>query len=79
MQSDVLSPLDGRYQAVLAPLRAVCGAAAFARARVRAEAAWLLVLNTLHLPGFAPLSAREKALLEQLPQLSEKDLQILYQ
>lgn len=79
MQSDVLSPLDGRYQVVLAPLRAVCGAAAFARARVRAEAAWLLVLNTLHLPGFAPLSAREKALLEQLPRLSEKDLQILYQ
>ncbi len=79
MQSDVLSPLDGRYQAVMAPLREVCGAAAFARARVRAETAWLLTLNTLKLPGFPRLSAKEKTLLEQLPRLGEKDLQILHQ
>lgn len=74
---DVISPLDGRYRENMALLAQTAGAAAFARARVRAEACWLLTLAELELNGFKPMSAKEKALLERLPQLSEKDLQIL--
>lgn len=75
--SSVISPLDGRYQSKLSALAQVCGPAAFAAARVRAEAAWLLTLESLHLPGFKPFSAKEKAALARLPELTETDLQIL--
>lgn len=73
----ILSPLDGRYQNKLTALAHACGPAAFAAARVRTEAAWLLTLESLHLPGFKPFSAKEKTLLARLPQLTETDLQIL--
>ncbi len=76
---DVLSPLDGRYSDQLAVLRDACGAAAFSRARVRAEAAWLLTLGELKLPGFKPLSVVEKKLLENIANLSEQDLNLLDQ
>lgn len=72
-----LSPLDGRYRKELEVLAAVCGPAAFSCARVRAETAWLLTLEGLRLPGFKPLCAKEKALLENLPRLSETDLDLL--
>ena len=75
---DVISPLDGRYQEQLAALREQAGPAAFARARVRAEVCWLLTLAELKLPGFRPLPAKEKALLEKLPALTDADLQILH-
>lgn len=74
-----MSPLDGRYAAVLTPLRALCGARAFCRARVHAEAAWLLTLGELKLPGFKPFSAKEKAVLKKLADLSEADLLLLEQ
>ena len=75
---DVISPLDGRYKESMAPLARTAGAGAFARARVRAEACWLLTLAELKLPGFKPLSAKEKTLLEKLPALADADLQILH-
>ena len=74
---DVISPLDGRYREQLAALREQAGPAAFARARVRAEVCWLLTLAELKLPGFRPLSAKEKALLEKLPALTDADLPLL--
>ena len=41
---DALSPLDGRYAAKLAPLRALFSEAGLMRARARVEAAWVLAL-----------------------------------
>lgn len=72
---DVLSPLDGRYQKQVEALAQVCGARAFAAARVRAEVAWLLTLNELHI--FAPLPKAALTLLDKLPHLTEKDLRTL--
>ena len=72
-----LSPLDGRYRHQLGTLQETCSPAAFARARVRAEVVWLLTLDKLHLPGFAPIAVKEKQLLERLPQLNETDLDLL--
>lgn len=77
MREDFLSPLDGRYKNKLADLRSACGEAAFAAARVRAESAWLLTLESLKLDGFAPFSAKEKALLEKISSLSDADLELL--
>lgn len=77
MKQDMLSPLDGRYARQLTDLRSACGGAAFAAARVRAESAWLLTLEGLHLPDFKPFSAKEKALLEKISSLSSDDLEIL--
>lgn len=71
-----LCPLDGRYEHQTQALRSVMGEHAFAAARVRAEVAWLLELAALKL--FA-LSATEKKLLAGLPNLTEKDLQLLSQ
>jgi len=71
-----LCPLDGRYQRQTQALRSVMGEHAFAAARVRAEVAWLVELAALKL--FA-LSAAERKLLSGLPNLTEKDLQILSQ
>lgn len=79
MTTDVLSPLDGRYRETLSALRQACGAAAFCRARVRAEAAWLLTLDQVKPDGFKPLCAKEKALLEQMAGLTEEDLSALEQ
>lgn len=78
MMSDTISPLDGRYGQQLADLLAACGPVAFARARVRAETAWLETLAGLRLPGFPAVSAKEAALWRALPQLTEKDLHVLY-
>lgn len=77
MKQNILSPLDGRYQTQLQALTQVCGPEAFAAARVRAEAAWLLILSLLKLPDFKPFSPDEIALLRRLPQLKEQDLQLL--
>ena len=74
-----ISPLDGRYREQLDALARVCGPAAFAAARVRAEVQWLLTLDELALPGFQPISAKEKAVLERLPQLEEADVKLLEQ
>jgi adenylosuccinate lyase len=42
--SDALSPLDGRYAAKLAPVRAIFSEAGLMRERSRVECAWLLAL-----------------------------------
>ena len=77
MDKNILSPLDGRYQPKLIPLAQVCGPAAFAAARVRAEVAWLQTLSDLKLTGFKPFSKKELAVLANLPNLTQNDLQIL--
>lgn len=79
MSQDVISPLDGRYRETLTPLRKACGPAAFSRARVRAEAAWLLTLGELKLPGFKPFTAKETVFLQNLPDLTDEDLLLLEQ
>ncbi len=62
---DALSPVDGRYRASSAPLRASLSEAGLIRARIRIEAQWLLHLAAAapRLPG-AQLSpaVRERAL-----------------
>src|SRR5580765_5582666 len=62
---DALSPVDGRYRASSAPLRAALSEAGLIRARIRIEAQWLLHLAAAaqRLPG-AQLSppVRERAL-----------------
>ena len=77
MKEPVLSPLDGRYQTKLTALAKVCGPAEFTAARVRAEVAWLQALAELKLPGFKAFSKKELDVLQRLPNLTEKDLQIL--
>jgi adenylosuccinate lyase len=61
---DELSPVDGRYRAVTAPLRGLLSEAGLIRERIRVEAQWLLHLAAAvpQLPG-APLPAtvRERA------------------
>ena len=52
MQCNILSPLDGRYKEKLTALAEVCGPAAFAAARIRAEVAWLLTLSDLWSQGY---------------------------
>ncbi len=62
---DAISPLDGRYAAAVAPLRAYFSEAALIRERVRVEALWLLQLSQSvpALPGSALSAAvREEAL-----------------
>ncbi len=77
MNESVLSPLDGRYQRKLAALAQVCGPAAFAAARVRAEGMWLQTLADLKLPSFKPFSKKELDILARLAKLTKTDLQIL--
>lgn len=57
-----LSPLDGRYAARLAPLRALLSEAGFMRCRVQVEVAWLAALSDAGLPELPPFSegARER-------------------
>jgi adenylosuccinate lyase len=61
---DALSPVDGRYRAVTAPLRALLSEAGLIRERIRIEAQWLLHLAAAvpQLPGAALTAAvRERA------------------
>ncbi len=51
-----LSPLDGRYAARLAPLRALLSEAGFMRYRVRVEVAWLAALSDAGFPELPPFS-----------------------
>jgi adenylosuccinate lyase len=61
---DALSPLDGRYRALTAPLRELLSESALIRERIRVEAQWLLQLCAAlpELPGtqLAP-AVRERA------------------
>jgi len=58
---EALSPVDGRYRAVTAPLRGLLSEAGLIRERIRIEARWLLHLTQAvpALPGsqLAPAAA----------------------
>mgnify|MGYP000205653013 CR=1 FL=1 len=53
----VLSPLDGRYQAVVSPLGEYLSEAGLNRARVQVEVEWLIYLTGHKMFGTSPLSA----------------------
>jgi adenylosuccinate lyase len=61
---NALSPLDGRYAAKVAPLRALWSEAAFMRHRVRVEVEWLVALSDAGLAELAPFSERARAALQ---------------
>ncbi len=52
-----LSPLDGRYAAKLAPLRALMSEQGYMHRRVQVEVAWLIALSDAGFAEFKPLSA----------------------
>ena len=69
---DALSPVDGRYRATTAPLRALLSEAGLIRERIRVEAAWLLHLAAAvpRLPGARlgdPVQARLRELVAAPP------------
>ena len=61
---NALSPLDGRYAAKVAPLRALWSEAAFMRHRVRVEIEWLIALSDAGLPELEPFSERARSALQ---------------
>jgi adenylosuccinate lyase len=61
-----LSPLDGRYRGVVAPLAEYLSEAGLNRARVEVEVEWLLALTDRSLFGTAPLAEAERDALREL-------------
>jgi adenylosuccinate lyase len=62
----VLSPLDGRYQAAVTELGEHLSEAGLNRARVKVEVEWLIALTDRSLFGSAPLTAEQKSGLKAL-------------
>ena len=62
----VLSPLDGRYHAVVSPLGEYLSEAGLNRARVTVEVEWLIYLTNHSMFGSSPLSAGDVAALRAL-------------
>jgi len=62
----VLSPLDGRYQAAVSDLGEFLSEAGLNRARVRVEVEWLITLTDRSLFGSTPLAAEHKRALRTL-------------
>ncbi len=62
----VLSPLDGRYQAVVSPLGEYLSEAGLNRARVTVEVEWLVYLTNHAMWGTSPLSADHVSALRAL-------------
>ena len=62
----VLSPLDGRYQAAVSDLGEFLSEAGLNRARVRVEVEWLITLTDRSLFGSTPLAAEHKRALRAL-------------
>jgi adenylosuccinate lyase len=62
----VLSPLDGRYHAVVSPLGEFLSEAGLNRARVTVEVEWLIYLTGHSMFGTSPLSAENVAALRSL-------------
>ena len=62
----VLSPLDGRYQAVVSPLGEYLSEAGLNRARVTVEVEWLIYLTNHSMFGTSPLSADNVSALRTL-------------
>lgn len=61
-----LSPLDGRYRGVVAPLAEYLSEAGLNRARVEVEVEWLLALTDRSLFGTTPLGETERDALREL-------------
>src|SRR5580700_10577435 len=61
-----LSPLDGRYRSVVAPLADYLSEAGLNRARVEVEVEWLLALTDRSLLGASPVSPAQKTQLRAL-------------
>ncbi|WP_396641120.1 adenylosuccinate lyase [Microbacterium sp.] len=61
-----LSPLDGRYRGVVAPLAEYLSEAGLNRARVEVEVEWLLALTDRSLFGTSPLADTERDALREL-------------
>ncbi len=75
---NALSPLDGRYAAKVAPLRALWSEAAFMRHRVRVEIEWLIALSDAGLPELKPFSERARAALQAVvAQFGDADAQAI--
>lgn len=64
--SQPLSPLDGRYRGVVAPLAEYLSEAGLNRARVEVEVEWLLALTDRSLFGTAPLPETQRDALREL-------------
>lgn len=62
----VLSPLDGRYHAVVSPLGEYLSEAGLNRARVTVEVEWLIYLTNNSMFGSTPLSSTDIAALRAL-------------
>jgi len=61
-----LSPLDGRYAAKVAPLRALLSEYGLMHRRVQVEVEWFIALSDAGLPEFAPLSTAARDTLRGL-------------
>ena len=73
-----LSPLDGRYAAKVAPLRALLSEYGLMHRRVQVEVEWFIALSDAGLPEFAPLSASARAQLRaKVSGFSEADAQAI--
>jgi adenylosuccinate lyase len=73
-----LSPLDGRYAAKVAPLRALLSEYGLMQRRVQVEVEWLIALSDAGLAEFGPLSAAARAALRALVRdFSELDAQAI--
>ena len=71
---NAVSPLDGRYAAKLGSLGRAFGEGALARSRALVECRYLQKLCATRGVAVRRLSSSEKALLEKLPLLSDKDV-----
>lgn len=73
-----LSPLDGRYAAKVAPLRALLSEYGLMHRRVQVEVEWFIALSDVGLPEFAPLSAAARTQLRsKVAAFSEADAQAI--
>ncbi len=73
-----LSPLDGRYAAKVAPLRAILSEYGLMQRRVRVEVEWLIALSDAGLAELSPLSPAARELLRALvDEFSELDAQAI--
>ena len=68
-----LSPLDGRYAAKVAPLRALLSEYGLMHRRVQVEVAWFIALSDAGFAEFAPLSDDARSLLRGLVQQFSTD------
>jgi len=66
LSAQPLSPLDGRYRAITAPLAEHLSEAGLNRARLRVEVEWLLALTDAGVAGTSPVAETDRAALRGL-------------